>query len=438
MYELTRSLARFAWTTSVAGAEQLLRPWRPAAALEAATWSSWSELEELLQLAFLAGCDLQDDGLELAADLLRPWHWGRAAGRLARRSLDAAQFVNPAGGGDLARLEWRHKFDVFWMVKGVRRDLGHPPAPERFDLPEYVERAYGLGAYPALWAIEGLGHDYAATFLDELDAGRVAPGILTDPALAGLPESSGPMLHGGLGLALAEHLLRALTPRSSAAEFRGALRRFVEQCRAHSRPRHLVSALESFGLEARCFFAQLVPGFERELDAAAAETGERRLPAIFWHGVGRALYFIPIQFVPGWGSVWNAVGMAEREAPEGLARDNALAGLAYAFAMVNMAAPRILEALLRDRGETLRDTAWSDGLAAAVQVRRRITPGAPVLERFLDHAPQPDVEALWDEMVRRPCRRALAGGLRASTGELLYAVLDPAEDPTDPNAEVTA
>jgi hypothetical protein len=94
--------------------------------------------------------------------------------------------------------------------------------------------------------------------------------------------------------------------------------------------------------------------------------------------------------------------------------------------MVNMSQPRILEALLRDRGETLRGTAWSDGLAAAVQVRGRITPGAPVLAGFLDHRPRPDVEALWDEMVRRPGRRALAGALQASTGDLLYAVLEPA------------
>jgi hypothetical protein len=426
MYELTRSLARFAWTTSVAGAEQLLRPGRVAPALEAATWASWGELEEMLQLAYLAGCDLQDDGLELAADVLRPWHWRRAAERLARRSLDAARFVDPSAGGTLARREWRNKFDVFWRVKGVRRDLGHPPPPARFDLAEYVERAYGLGAFPALWAIEGLGHDYAATLLDELDAGGLPAGILTDPALAGLPASSAPMLHGGLGLALAERLLRPLTPRSSAAEFRGALRRFVELCRAHSRPAHLISALESFGLEARCFFAQLVPGLERELEAAAGEAGEGRLAAIFWHGVGRALYFIPVQFVPGWGTVGNAVAMAQREAPHELARHNALAGLAYAFAMVNMSQPRILEALLRDRGETLRGTAWSDGLAAAVQVRGRITPGAPVLAGFLDHRPRPDVEALWDEMVRRPGRRALAGALQASTGDLLYAVLEPA------------
>lgn len=418
MIAWTRSLARFSWATSLAATAQLLAPGRPSDALEAATWASWGEMEELLQLAFLAGRDVQDEALELAADAGRPWRWGRTASWLSRRAFDAARFALPAGDGPLARREWRNKLEVFRRVKSVRRDLGHPVAPRRFDLAEYVQKAYGLGTYPALWAIEGLGHDYAAAFLDEVDAGR-SPGILTDPALDELRPACWPMLHGGLGLALSEHLLRRLTPQSPRQAFRRTLARFVDACRANARPEHLVTSLESFGLEVRCFFAQLVAGFEDELDAA----GDPRMPAIFWHGVGRALYFIPVNFVPGLGSVWHAVEMAERESPHELAKDNALAGLSYAFTMVNMSEPRIMESLIADRGEALRATAWSDGLAAAVQVRSEITPGAPVLRRFLEHRPRRRCAELWREMVAEPARRAVAGEARAGRGDLLYAAL---------------
>ena len=115
-----------------------------------------------------------------------------------------------------------------------------------------------------------------------------------------------------------------------------------------------------------------------------------------------------MSFIPGYGSLWHAVGMARREAPADAAWHAASAGVSYAFTMVNMAQPELLERVLRDHGEEVRGTAFVDGIVAAVVMRQEITPGAPVLRAFVDHRPRPDVAALWREIVGDPCHRALA------------------------------
>jgi hypothetical protein len=49
----------------------------------------------------------------------------------------------------------------------------------------------------------------------------------------------------------------------------------------------------------------------------------------FWHGVGRAHYFLPIHFVPGYGSIWYAVRMIRQAAPNEQAWLNGIAGLGH-------------------------------------------------------------------------------------------------------------
>lgn len=404
MLDLLRGAARFAAGSALAGLRGLSAR-RDGASLDAATWAAWDELSEPLQLAFQLGDDLREDGAEVLAGMLDPGAWGGAAAKLAGGGFDAARFLFPDREGSLARIEWRNKLDVFRWVKGVRRTLGHPPTPERFDLALYVDRAYELPPYPALWAIEGLGHDYAQTFLDDLEGGKKAR-ILTGRTLKSIPDSAWPMLHAGLGLALAEHLMKGLQPRHPRREFRRRLERFVAWCRENARPSYADEALEAFGLEARCFFAQLVPGFGREVTELP---GESLLPSYFWHGVGRGMYFVPVNLLPGYGSFWHGVEMTRREAPDELGRTNALAGISYAFAMVNMAHPEVVESVLAQRGEELRATSFPNGVAEAVRVRALITPGAKEIERFVGHGGDETVAHLWREMVHDPCREALRG-----------------------------
>ena len=133
--------------------------------------------------------------------------------------------------------------------------------------------------------------------------------------------------------------------------------------------------------------------------------------------VGRAVYFLPVNFIPGYGSLWHAVLMAERESPHEMARHNAMAGVSYAFAMVNLSHPQILEGLLEDHGKELEGTAFADGLVAAVVMRHEITPDAPELYDFIDHPAGPKAAKFWRDFVRDPCRGAL--GLDGGGGDWL-------------------
>ncbi len=424
MRDLTRSLIRFSWATGLLGASRLAaavapstRPNRRATCangarpggLDGATWAAQGELGELSQAVFQAGDDLQDEWLDLLTDAMAPWRWPRAASRLAARSLDTLRVARPDAAGTLARQELKNKLEVYRSVKDVRGRLGHPPAGVRFALEPYVARAFEHDAYRALWLIEGLGHDYAETALRH-DA---APsGLLQPPAHSELPAASLPMLHGGLGLALAEHVLAVLSPASSTAEARRALERFVRLCRANSAERHLDSAIESLGLDARCFFPDLVGVLERGL----RDLDDPALYRFFWHGAGRALYFVPVNFIPGYGSLRHALAMARREAPGETAWSSAVAGIAYAFAMVNMAQPAILEGALHDR--ELRGSAFADGVAAAIAMRQAITPAAPALRRLADHRPGSGTARQWREVVGDPCRRVLDGAGGAERPEI--------------------
>lgn len=420
MRDLAKSMIRFSWATGMLGASELtslVSPGgRPSAdrqggrarrapggkggGLDAVTWAAQGQLGELLQAAFQAGDDLQEEWLALLGDAVAPWRWRGAASRLAGRTRDTLRVASPGTGGTFARQELKNKVEVYWLVKGVRRLADLPPPGEPFALQPHVERAYELDAYRALWVVEGMGHDYAETALSRDADPR---GLMRGDAVAGLPENSLPMLHGGLGLALSSHMLRSLTPESSAGEARQAVERFVDQCRGNSLERYADSAIESLGLNTRCFFPDLVGVLERGL----VEIGDSVLHRFFWHGVGRAIYFLPVNFIPGYGSLWHAVQMAERESPHEMARHNTLAGVSYAFTMVNMSHPEILEGVLRSHGRELEGTAFADGVVAAVVMRHEITPGAPVLHELIHHRAGPKASAHWRDVVRQPCRRAL-------------------------------
>jgi hypothetical protein len=114
----------------------------------------------------------------------------------------------------LAILELCNKYEVYNLVKQVRNTL-HIPAIGPFDPAALVDRADSLGQYPDLWAIEGLGHDYAESFWGGTEPPR---GVLNGPLAASLPRKSLPMMHAGMGLSFAKRILPAITPYSPVSE----------------------------------------------------------------------------------------------------------------------------------------------------------------------------------------------------------------------------
>lgn len=336
---------------------------------------------------------------ELGVQLLAPSAMAQIAAGLLGRSEEACR-ATIAGTAGMEALELRNKGTIFTLVQGVSLVVGEPST---FPLPigELVCRAYALGPFPALWAVEGLGHDYTKSFLER---GIVPDGLLARPRRLGLPEASLTMMHAGLGLAFAEKEFEELAGVHDLAAVRRRVARFIELCYANSHPGYVGAALESLGLETRLFF----PSYLHEVDRALGEIAPGAERDYFWHGAGRSLYFQPASFLPF--SLWELYRTVRREAPDERARLNATAGLTWAFTLVNELQPRIMaDLLITPHGEELAgDDGFKNGVASAVTMRQDTTPNAPFIRAFCDAQPTTERAAvLWNDLVRRPCELAV-------------------------------
>ena len=177
-----------------------------------------------------------------------------------------------------------------------------------------------------------------------------------------------------------------------------AIQEFVRLCQENSHPGYIGAAYESLGLFTRSFHQELVASFDRELQQSANE-----LLGYYWHGVGRAIYFAPRNFLPCADIDWAGTPAA---APHETGRLNITAGLAWAVTLVNMRQPTVMELLLRRHGDVLsRTPAFPNGVASSVIMRYDTTPDAPFLVPFLNDRPlpsEPQVAKLWEQLVRQP------------------------------------
>jgi hypothetical protein len=334
----------------------------------------------------------------LTPELLYPSTWVEAASEMGRRALAASRLLTEGKGG-LVLEELRSKGEVFCLVLDVSRLIGVPSEPP-FPLAELLVRACSLGPFRALWAVEGLGHDYGDSFWEQ---GIAPQGILSAERTGGLPEASLTMLNAGIGLSFAQRCLRGARACTPPAELAATVARIVRLGRDNARPGYLGAAWESLGLVTRTFHPDLVAAVDRALRAVAPEA-----LGYYWHGVGRALFFAPINFLPG--SDAFIFETALREAPDEPARLNAVAGAAWAYALVTQRNPEILASLvLGPHGEALeRAGGFANGIASSMMMRFDTTPGAPFIEPFLRYRPaSPRLVALWDRLVRAPGETAL-------------------------------
>jgi hypothetical protein len=242
------------------------------------------------------------------------------------------------------------------------------------------------------------------TFFPRWGKGRHVRGILTDERAAVLPDKSLTMMHAGLGLAFGQQLLTRITPYSSGAEVAGVLEEFVRLVKDNSRAGYEGAAYDSLGLVTRFRYPQLVKRVDEQLRLV-----EPNVLSYFWHGAGRAHYFLPLYFVPGLLSPWLAI---EREAPHELALLNMTSGLSWAMAIVNIRQPLIMENFLRYHGERVgRTPAFSNGVMSVLIMGIDITPGDVYVKNFLRYRPSGEnqkVAELWERLIAGPAHEALA------------------------------
>jgi hypothetical protein len=336
----------------------------------------------------------------LTFEMLTPRGMMKVAFDVMQLSAETFKFLAPGRDDRVVWKELKNKLQAFDLFENVDTALG-VSADGSVPLRKLVEKACALDAYRAVWVTEGVGHYHTEMCWERAGA----PRRLLRGADA-LPARSLAALHAGMGLSLASRLLKTVRPGSGGPEIRGVLRRFVELCEDNSGRGYVGAAYEALGLVARNLYPHLLPVIDRQLSEL-----DEKLSAYFWHGVGRAIYFAPTNFLPFNNSPWRAVEMSQREPAHETGRLNALAGLAWAMVLVNIREPEILEAVLRGHGgELSRSDAFSNGVSSAVMIWRDSTEGDPYLEALWRHQPEPHeptLAELWAELVSRPCRNGL-------------------------------
>ena len=359
------------------------------------------QISDIIQAFLQASDDIQRDIVDMGFRLLEPESWtpsgfARTAAEMTARIAEGMRYADPSSEGLAAWRELGNKVEIFRLVKYLKSRV---PIPEgRFDLYEFVEKCYDLGPFLALWAVEGLGHDYAHTFRPYTETTQ---GILTDPALDKLAVKSMTMLHAGIGLGFAQELLDGTTDSTPSSEVRETLDLFIRLCKQNSRPGYEGAAIESLGIVTRNWHRNLVKIVDEQLIDFDEEAA-----AYFWRGAGRALYFQPVNFVPMYGSIANAIYMSKQESPHEMARHNTLAGIAWAATVVNMRHPEVMEAFLNRHGDEVDgQDAFINGVVSSIIMRQDTTPDEPFIRDFIEHTPDVSnshLEDLWKDIIRKP------------------------------------
>lgn len=302
---------------------------------------------------------------------------------------------------DVAQKECANKCRVMKLVQSLGGYVNAKGKPA--SLPGILERCYALGPFPALWAVEGVGKDLAE---DRLALNPAVSGLLTGPELGPEWDKAQLMLHAGIGLGFAKYHLERLPPRASDDEIGAAAGRVIELCRTNSRPGYVGAAIESLGLVSR-FLKD--PAFCRRMNAALERQAPECTP-YFWRGVGRCLYFHPVNFLlPAGRFCCRAIGLSRSEAPSEEARRAMLSGIGWTITVVNMDSPEVMEWVLANYGDyECDDPGFFNGVISSVVMRFDTTPDDPLIAAFREYQPAGlRTRALWSEKVAAAVDRAV-------------------------------
>jgi hypothetical protein len=294
----------------------------------------------------------------------------------------------PGMGNGLAWREFTNKLESFGTFRYVDSVLNIPPQSDA-PLGVFIEKAAGLDPYISVWATEGVGH-YVAERAWQM--GEPQALLTTEP----LPSHAVVPLHAGMGLSLAKRCFATLTPNASTAQIDDALRRFADLCTQNAQPGCFGIAFEALGLVAQTFLPALRLRFDHQISIMNPDW-----LAFFWHGVGRGAYFVPRSSIS-----WRAGALMPLRPPHDLARENVISGLAWPLVLVNMRHPEIVAQFVARHGDRLEEnTAFAQGVAAALVVWTQVTGGDLYFEGFAKHNPRFASQALarrWQAFILNP------------------------------------
>lgn len=357
-------------------------------------------------VAFIAMDEYISKAVDVVANVIgqprgfKPY-WTKLPSQVATQADLAVATVGPQSA--LYTQQAKNTRYIFVLVRNNPEEIGIPKSGE-FDLAYFMDKAYGIGDFENIWSVEGLGHVYSQRqWILKHNVSEDAHGIMYEGQAANIPDKSLTMMHAGLGLALAESLMKQVTPESSPKEVERVLKAFIKLCHNNSRPGYAGCALESLGLVTRCFNYPLVGLVQQVLADVDPMTWE-----FFWRGAGRALYFSPGHMMQPLFSPWIA---AEMEAPNEQAYKILKAGISWPTNIVNMRHPEIFEDLIKRRGAAEENEGTiRHGVAASTTMAMDTTPNHPVVKAYLEYKPKsndPKVQGLWQKLVHEPVHRAV-------------------------------
>ncbi len=311
----------------------------------------------------------------------------------------------PGRNSRIAYVEAKNKSWIMSMVNNLEQ--GFPPLGT-FDplqeLQRLVDVCYAMGDFASVWSVEGLGLYHVEAFRAK---NMPVKDVLTNPALSSLPLKSMTMLHAGLGLSAARGCLRGLTHESPPEVLRKALEEFIRLVRDNSRTGYAGCAFESLGLVSLILHT---PEMARALDRELA-TIDPVVASYMWRGAGRALYFHPKHFIPGFRCPWRGIPLSRSIAPHDMARRNLRAGVAWPTTIVNMRHPEVMETVLMYQGENDPDRdMFVNGVTCSMTMRYDTSPEDPYIKSFIEHRPDPRNKLLcgmWQRDIKEPCEWAI-------------------------------
>jgi hypothetical protein len=335
----------------------------------------------------------------LAVDALAPRGVMKTMLELMWSSAEIVKTITAQGSHHVAWSEFQNKLHSYYLFESVDWILDISPNT-RPSLPGVLSKTSRLGPFFSVWATEGVGHYVSDWYFAQ---GQLPTQLLSSPETQDLPAATMVPLHAGLGLSLAEASLRE-TNRSDCG-VPGLIDVFVELCQGSARKGFLGEAYEALGLACRTLYPHLMGAIDRQLALR-----DEALLAYFWHGVGRAIYFAPTNFLPFRNVPW-ATGLqaCSLEPPHTLGRRNAAAGFAWALTLVNMRQPEVMASFLRQHVNNISSSdAFSNGVSSAVIAWHDSAPGDHDLVPFRNFQPDDPCENdLWKRYIKPSCDDAL-------------------------------
>jgi hypothetical protein len=287
------------------------------------------------------------------------------------------------------------KIESFSLFQWADRELGIRAGASA---PEILAHLPAEDNFHNLWLREGAGH------LAGMAASLSSQGLLTSGDAGRLPDTALVPLHAGMGTAFGERLFEGLPANPSKSDVDRAVRRFADMCAANCRPGWEDGTMEPLGLVVRCLYPQLLTPVAETMQAI-----EPRLRLLFWHGVGRGLYFVPANFLPYSGGRKSMLESAMRETCDSEERRNVLAGLLWAVTLVNLRHPAIVKSTARACSELKLHDEFTNGMLSAVLAWHQMAPrDVEHIETYTSPEKKREGDGLfWRYWVATPAREAV-------------------------------